>query len=616
MNARNGGDNCFQSPKQRKALQQLESRLAKIYTERGAYELALRRLIEVAHRRYKDRSPELKKLDAQRAENPTWFCGNQLMAYSTYVDKFGRDLEGVRQKVDWLLELGVNYLHLLPFLKMRPGKSDGGFAVENFLEIEPSLGNHQQLESLGKELRENGISLCSDLVLNHVADTHEWATKARNGDPSAQAFFYWKTHEEACRLEESLAQIFPQTAPGNFVYIPETGKYVWSTFYQYQWDLNYSNPEVLASMADNMLGLANLGVEVFRLDSAAFLWKRAGTNCMNQPECHWLLQCFRAMVDLVAPGVLLKAEAIVPTAELPPYFGLNEDEGRECHLAYQSSLMAGAWFSLANQNTQLLRKQINEMPEMPSGSNWICYIRCHDDIGWNVLKPEIDSAQHAQLKFASAFFGGQMAGSYANGLTFQANSPDAVHGTNGMLSDLVGWKYPDDLSGYSRYKLMLSLIFSLGGIPMIYMGDELAQPNAPSTAEDQARWVDSRDLHRPAFNDLARHQVTEEPDSRAARAFRLIKHLRQIQKSELTAINTSALQIIDTGLDSLLVFHHEDKICLFNFSAQSLILNKSRLNASGKTLRDLIEGRFFDLDEMLIEPYDSLWLIRYDASNS
>ncbi len=613
MNAPVDGKNLFQSPTQRKALEQLERKLNQIYSSRDLSQEAFRRLLEVAIRRLAERSPELKELDAQRAANPQWFSGNQLMAYSTYVDKFGGNLDGIRAKINWLRDLGVNYLHLLPFLKMRPGQSDGGFAVENFLEVEPTLGDHKQLESLVKELRANGISLCSDLVLNHVADTHEWAIKARNGDPAAQAFFYWKTEEEASRFETNLAQIFPQTAPGNFVYIPEIGKYVWSTFYQYQWDLNYTNPEVLASMADNMLGLANLGVEVFRLDSAAFLWKREGTNCMNQPECHWLLQCLRAMVDLVAPGVLLKAEAIVPTAELPPYFGQGEDEGRECHLAYQSSLMAGAWFSLANQNTQLLRKQISEMPEMPSGSNWICYMRCHDDIGWNVLKPEINPAQQSQLKYASAFFGGQVTDSYANGLTFQANSPDAVHGTNGMLSELLGWRQQEDESGFARYKLMLSLAFSLGGIPMIYMGDELAQANAPSTAEDQARWVDSRDLHRPAFDENARNQVTEEPSSRSARAFNLVKQLRQIQKSELTAVNTSALKLIDTGFDSLLVFRHEDKICLFNFSTQKMNLNKSKLGASGKTLEDRIESRYFILEDMAIEPYDSMWLIEHDA---
>ena len=613
MNARADGENCFQSPMQRKALEQLESKLAQIYTSRDRSQEAFRRLMDVATRRLAERSPELKVLDAQRAANPKWFSGNQLMAYSAYVDKFGSNLDGVREKVQWLLDLGVNYLHLLPFLKMRPGKSDGGFAVENFLEIEPTLGNHKQLESLVKELRANGISLCSDLVLNHVADTHEWAIKARNGDPAAQAFFYWKTQEEASRFESNLAQIFPQTAPGNFVYIPEVGKYVWSTFYQYQWDLNYTNPEVLASMADNMLGLANLGVEVFRLDSAAFLWKREGTNCMNQPECHWLLQCLRAMVDLVAPGVLLKAEAIVPTAELPPYFGLDENEGRECHLAYQSSLMAGAWFSLANQNTQLLRKQISEMPEMPSGSNWICYMRCHDDIGWNVLKPEIEPAQQAKLKFASDFFSGQAPDSYAKGLTFQANSPDSVHGTNGMLSELVGWQQQDDPAGFARYKLMLSLTFSLGGIPMIYMGDELAQPNAPDSAEDQARWVDSRDLHRPAFDEHARHQVAKEPDSRSARAFRLIKHLRQIQQRELTAINTSALKIIDTGCEALLAFQHANTTCVFNFSARQLHLEKSSLTAAAKPLVDLIDARIFASEEMIIEPYDSMWLIEHDA---
>lgn len=613
MTAPNHKQNPFNSIRQKIVLARLREKLGCIYTEQSEADLAMSLLKEIAAKRLAERSPALKELDRYREANPDWFCANHFMAYSTYVDKFGGNLKGVLDRVDWLESLGVNYLHLLPFLKMRPGQSDGGFAVENFLEVEPALGDLQQLEELVTALRAKGISLCSDLVLNHVADTHEWAVKARAGDSEAQACFYWKTRDEADVLEQHLPQIFPQTAPGNFVFVPEVGKFVWSTFYQYQWDLNYANPRVLAAMADNMLGLANMGVEIFRLDSAAFLWKRDGTNSMNQQECHWLLQCLRAMVELVAPGVLLKAEAIVPTAELPPYFGLDSDLGKECQIAYQSSMMAGAWFSLANQNALLLKKQLQELPAMPDGTTWICYVRCHDDIGWNVLKPDLSATGHEQLRFASRFFGGNEQDSYANGMTFQASSPDAVHGTNGMLSELVGWQDKDDVAGYSRFKLMLALAFSLGGIPMVYMGDELAQSNAPSEPDDQDKWVDSRDLHRPVFDLVAQALAQSEPASRSAKALSLVRQLRLTQKQSLKAGNTSHLQLLDTGADAILAFRHSNVSCLYNFSSTVVTLEKSVLNAGNSTLLDLIEGGTFAADTITLAPYDSLWLTEHDA---
>src|SRR5476649_2899092 len=284
------------------------------------------------------------------------------------------------RRIPHLRELGVSYLHLLPFLRARAGENDGGFAVASFDEIEPALGSNADLEALTAQLRGAGISLCSDFILNHVADDHAWAIGARNGDAQLREFFHiYPDRTEPDRYEPTLGQVFPQLAPGNFTYVEALEGWAWTTFYPYQWDLNYANPAVFAAMAQAMLRLANRGIEVFRLDSTAFLWKRAGSNCMNQPEAHVLLQALRAVVDIVAPGVLLKAEAIVPMAELPAYFG--DAAAPECHLAYHSSLMAAGWGALAEQDAGLLRSVIAATPALQPSASWLSYVRCHDDIG-------------------------------------------------------------------------------------------------------------------------------------------------------------------------------------------------------------------------------------------
>ncbi|MDH4395059.1 MAG: alpha-amylase family glycosyl hydrolase [Limnobacter sp.] len=593
----------------------IRNRLINVYKDPARVEPCLTALLALVEKRVAERSTELKKLDAERVQNPNWHCSNRMMAYSAYVDRFAGNLKGVSRRIPHLKSMGVNYLHLLPFLKMRPGQSDGGFAVEDFLQVEPRLGTNQDLLDLTQELRANGISLCSDLVLNHVSDTHAWAQAARLGDREAQAMFYWVDEAQRQSLEAHLPQIFPQTAPGNFVWVEEVQKYVWSTFYNYQWDLNYSNPNVLVAMADTLLALANMGIEAFRLDSAAFLWKRDGTNCMNHAECHWILQCLRAVIDLAAPGVLLKAEAIVPTAELPPYFGQGDAQGRECHLAYQSSIMAASWYCLANQDASLLNKMIRELPSMAADTTWISYIRCHDDIGWNVLKPELNAQGYSKLQFASQFFSGNAPGSYADGISFQANDPNAVHGTNGMLSDLVGWKDEQDEHGFARYRLLMSLVFASAGIPMIYMGDELAQSNNKDygTPED---CVDSRDIHRPAMDEDALNKAHSTPNpsetaERSVRAIHCIRSLRTIQKTHLTANNTSELQLLEpeTAHPGVLAFKNGEVICLFNFSAEKA---DCRLSLGQQLYTDLLNpGQSVDCsDGLILEPWQTRWLKR------
>jgi len=454
------------------------------------------------------RPEPLRALDRKREADPDWFIDAKLVGYCAYVDRFGGDLRGVTSRIGYLQELGIGYLHLLPFLRARSGDNDGGFAVADFDQVDPALGTMDDLEALTAALREAGISLCSDLVLNHVADEHPWAQAALRGEPDYLAFFHlFPDRSLPDRYEQTLGQVFPQAAPGNFSYVAALERWTWTTFYPFQWDLNYANPAVFAAIATTLLRLANRGVEVFRLDSAPFLWKRMGTSCTNQPEVHLILRALRAIVDLVTPAVLLKAEAIVPAAELVPYFGADAAAGHECHLAYDSGRMAAGWASLAEGHATLLQRQYATAPVMPRHCGWMSYVRCHDDIVWSVLRPDIEATGddfHTRIGEAAARLEGRRPGSFGHGMPFQSADGDGVHGTNGMTAALVGLGPQKndavDAAAWRRFALIYGLAFFSGAIPLIYMGDELAQPNNDAAADTARLQRDGRWLQRPWFD--------------------------------------------------------------------------------------------------------------------
>ena len=556
------------------------------------------------------RSPALAALDAARAAQPDWFLGQQMLGYCSYVDRLGGDLRGVAQRIPHLQELGVRYLHLLPFLKMREGENDGGFAVASFEEVEPRLGSNADLEALTARLRGAGISLCSDFILNHVADDHAWARGAREGDERLRGFFHvFADRSQPDAFERTLGQVFPQAAPGNFTHVPALGGWVWTTFYPYQWDLNWSNPEVFAAMAATLLRLANRGIEVFRLDSTAFLWKREESNCMNQPEAHLILQALRALVSIAAPGVLLKAEAIVPMRELPAYFG--QPEQPECHIAYHSSLMAAAWGSLAEQDAGLVRSVVAGTPPLPPHASWLSYVRCHDDIGWNVLRAEAaepsaaaaDGAAvpmpydaQARLAAIARFFAGA-GGSYARGEAFQSSDPHAAHGSNGMAASLVGLEAASDAAAATqgagaatpgsgsgagtladgggaevlalrRLLLLHGLALSFGALPVLYMGDELGQTNDYSFRQRPDRAMDSRWLQRPLLDEqrfAARH-VSGAQAGRVYTALRSLVATRQ----RLPALAASEARTLLPAPPAVLALQRGPAfLALYNFSGEA-----------------------------------------------
>ena len=528
------------------------------------------------------RPTALRELDRERERDPDWFIHEKRVGYCAYVDRFGGDLNGVADRVDYLESLGVGYLHLLPFLRARSGDSDGGFAVASFEEVEPALGSMRDLERLAARLRKARISLCADLVLNHVADQHPWAMAATQGDQHYRSYFHlFSDRRVPNRYEQTVAQIFPQTAPGNFTYNDALRSWVWTTFYPFQWDLNYAYPPVFASIASALLQLANHGVEIFRLDSAPFLWKRLGTACTNLPEVHQILSALRAIIDLVAPGVLLKAEAIVASTDLLPYLGVGETLGSECHLAYHSGLMAASWTALSEGRTTLLRQLLDSTPTLPAHTGWMTYVRCHDDIVWGVLRSDVEAAGDAftqRIGNAAAFLEGRRPGSFGRGVAFQSADGHAVHGTNGMTSALVGLDAADNAAGLRRFALMYGLAFAVGTVPLLYMGDELAQ--ADNRAEEDAALIalDSRWVQRPRL-DLARLQQRLDANTIAGKAYAAIKAL--IAARADTAFDAGAkVETLACGNEALLAIKRGERfVAVFNFSDTPQPVDWARLHA-------------------------------------
>ncbi len=562
------------------------------------------------------RSDELKALDREREADPDWFLRPEIIGYSAYVDRFAGDLEGVGERADYLRGLGVRYLHLLPFWKARPGDSDGGFAVSDYTAVRQGLGDIDDLEPMTRTLRKAGISACVDLVLNHAADDHPWAKAASMGDPHYRAYFHiFDDAQEVQTYEEHLGQVFPQTAPGNFTFQTDLRAWVWTTFYPFQWDLNWANPNVFTELIAIILSLANQGVEAFRLDSAAYLWKRRGTPCRNEPETHLVLQAIRAVVAIAAPAVLLKSEVVAPVAETAEYLG--GDGAPECHLAYHSSLMAAGWAALAEGRADLVHKVLAGTPAIPKGAGWITYVRCHDDIGWWSLAPQAgadNGASHDRLKRISDFYVHDTGEGFTRGMSFQTDDSDGVHGLNGMASSLAGLEAArnaaDQERAIDRIQLLYGLAFAAGGIPVIFMGDELGQTNDYSFVEDPMRRHDGRWLHRPLFD--------AEKASEASRAATLPGRLRarllslKAARMGLPPLDPeSAPRAVNLHAPAVLGFWRGRAFfALFNFSAQWRTVDLPGEKATG--WNDLLSGARLTFPTRL-KPYGMAWLTREEG---
>ena len=475
--------------------------LSRVYGAAAAPAVA-DRLVALARRTHAARPADLRALDERRLAAPDWFQRPGMLGYAAYADRFGGTLAGVGERAAYLRDLGVGYLHLMPLLSPRPDPNDGGYAVMDYRSVRPDLGTTDDLRALTTALREHGISLCLDLVLNHVAREHAWAVAARAGEQPYRDYFYvFPDREMPDAFEATLPEVFPDLAPGSFTHDDAVGGWVWTTFNDYQWDVNWANPDVLCEYAEIVCFLANLGVEVLRLDAIAFLWKRLGTDSQNQPEVHDLTRALRIVARIACPALLFKAEAIVGPTQLPAYLGVGEHAGRVSDLAYHNSLMVQVWSMLASGEVRLATLALQQLPQPPATTAWVTYLRCHDDIGWAIddtdaWRAGLDGAAHR--RFLSDWYAGSFPGSWARGLVFEENAATGDRRISGSLASLAGLEAGDP-HAVDRILLAHAVVLAFGGLPVLWMGDELGLPNDPHWAEDPAHAPDSRWVHRPVM---------------------------------------------------------------------------------------------------------------------
>lgn len=596
-----------------------------LYGERPDFDIWCNRLLEMAARGYATRPAALRLLDLRRQGEPDWFQKPDMLGYVIYVDRFAGTLRGVIDRIPYLKEIGVTYLHLMPLLESRPGPNDGGYAVADYRAVNPVLGTMDDLAELAARLRAVGISLCIDLVCNHTAKEHEWARRAAAGDPAYQEYYLMFPDRAAPdEFEKTLPEVFPDFKPGNFTYYDALDRWVWTTFNEYQWDLNYRNPAVLAEMLDIILFLANRGVEVLRLDAVAFMWKRLGTDSQNQPEAHYILQAFRALSRIAAPGLILKAEAIVSPPKLVPYLGRGAATNKECELAYHNVYMVLLWSSLAERRVTLMTRALQNMPPIPTGAAWVTYVRCHDDIGWAVTDEdaaEVGLSGPGHRAFLSEFYSGRFPDSFARGATFQFNPRTNDRRISGSCASLAGLELALEAQdsraadlAIRRVLLLYNLIFAFGGIPLLYMGDEVGLLNDSSYLNDPDLAGDNRWMHRPPM-DWAR--VAERVDwwSPVGRIFNGLQVMLAARRRTAAFHAQAGAYPVWTHNDAVFGLLRDSPrgrvLALANFSERPQAVPGYRLHEMyfGGRLVDRLTGRAMEsAPGITLEPYEALWL--------
>ena len=580
---------------------------------------ALEQLCGQMYRFYTERKAALKRMDRERAKNPQWYKGNRMVGMMMYTDAFAGDLKGVLKHLNYIEECGVNYLHLMPLLDTPEGRSDGGYAVSDFRKVRPDLGTMEDLECLAAECHKRDVSICLDFVMNHTSEDHEWAKKARMGDPEYQSrYFVYDNYDLPAQFERTVPEVFPTTAPGNFTWVADAGKYVMTTFYPYQWDLNYWNPVVLNEMVGNMLNLVNRGIDVIRIDAVPYIWKQLGTNCRNLPQVHSIVRIMRIICEIVCPGVLLLGEVVMEPDKVVPYFGSVEKP--ECHMLYNVTTMAATWNSVATKDIRLLRQQMNVVSSLPKDYVFLNYLRCHDDIGWGLDYPwlkqfGIDEVSHK--KYLNDFLTGQYPGSFGRGELYNSDpeSGDArLCGTTASLCGIEKAAYERDeeaLKKAVRLDLMLhAYMLSQSGIPVIYSGDEIGQENDYTYHENPKKWDDSRYLHRGSFRwDLEKKRSVK--GSLQETIFEGIKKLESIRAQFPVFCTDAEVWTIDTWDDAVLGLvrrsGEEKLIALFNFSEFDKV---AWINEEDGMYKDLISGRRLEAKGVQIPAYGVYWLMR------
>lgn len=579
----------------------------------------LEEVLDILARYWLDRPGALQRRDDEREADPHWYASEKVVGIVLYVDLFSDNLAGLRDHIPYFERLGVTYLHLMPLFAVPHGENDGGYAVSDYRAVNPDLGTMEDLSQLATALRQRGISLVLDFVFNHTSDDHAWARNAKAG--RSEYLDYYLTFSDRAmvdRYQKHLRDIFPTVRKGSFTWNEAIQRWVWTTFNSYQWDLNYANPAVFRAMAEEMLFLANQGVEVLRLDAVAFVWKREGTNCENQPEAHTIIRAFNAMARIAAPSMIFKSEAIVHPDDVISYL-----DPRECQLSYNPLLMALLWESLATRETNLLIHSLRHRERLPDGCAWVNYLRCHDDIGWTFDDEDarhLGIDPHGHRKFLNDFYTGRFPGSFARGMPFQFNPDNGDLRISGTLSSLAGLEAALDQEDNTmielavrRINMLRSILVSIGGIPLLYAGDEYGMLNDYTYLSDPAKINDSRWVHRAKKRWAAADDLTD-AETLEWRFFHEMATLFKLRK-RLPAFHNGGLELVDTGNPHLFAYSRaaggQRLLIVNNFSEFDQVMPVADLIAAGMTQesQDVLSRQPLSLKtDLTIGGYRYLWI--------
>ncbi|MBR1684915.1 MAG: alpha-amylase family protein [Clostridia bacterium] len=575
-------------------------------------------MLATIYRAWEERPQSMRELDSVREADPDWYKGHDLVGMLMYVNAFAGNLQGVRSHLDYIRESGVNYLHLMPLLESPVGRSDGGYAVSDFRRVQPELGTMEDLSALAEDCHAQGMSVCLDFVMNHTSEDHAWAKRAKNGEKAYQdRYFFYDNWEIPNAYEQTVPQVFPTTAPGNFSWCPEAGKVVMTTFYPYQWDLNYANPVVFNEMTDNMLFLCNHGIDIIRLDAVPYIWKALGTSCRNLRQVHTLVRMMRMICEIVCPATLLLGEVVMEPSKVVPYFGTVEKP--ECHLLYNVTTMASLWHTVATADVRLLAYQLQQVFALPRAYTFLNYLRCHDDIGWGLdygFLSQFGQQEVPHKKFLNDYFTGRFPGSSSQGELYNDDPRlgDArLCGTTASLCGLTSARAAGDAEGIEnalRLDLMLhALMFTLSGIPVLYSGDEIGRDNDRDYHLNSLKADDSRYLHRGNLPwDIA--EKRKDPEAIEGRLHSSICFMEKLRREHVVFDATADTWLLHTGNDQILGIGRykdgEKLLGLFNFSrsgATAWVMDTDLYT-------DLFSGEKRDAGAVPLAPGGFIWLYK------
>lgn len=567
---------------------------------------------------YQGRNESLKELDRNRESNIGWYKANDLLGMCLYVKPFAGTLKGVQSKLDYIQECNVNYLHFMPLLDTVDGRSDGGYAVADFRKIKPELGTMEDLQELTADCHARGISCCMDFVMNHTSEDHEWAKRARAGEKEYQdRYFFYDNWDVPNEYEKYVPQVFPTTAPGNFTWLEDAQKIVLTSFYPYQWDLNYRNPVVFNEMAANMMFLSNQGIDIVRIDAVPYIWKELGTDCRNLPQVHTIVRMCRMICEVVCPGTILLGEVVMAPEKLAPYFGPVDKP--ECHMLYNATTMCTMWSTVATRDTRLLRHQMDQVNNLPKEYIFLNYIRCHDDIGWGLDYPwlawNFNQQEVPHKKYLNDFFTNKIP-SYARGELYNDDPRLGDARLCGTTASLLGIESAETAGDAHKLELatdfdLMLHAFLLGqtGLPILYAGDEIGQLNDYTYHQDPNKCEDSRYLHRGNFLwDEAENR--NDTATRQGKLFQGLQTLESIRREHPVFGADANLWTFWAGHENLLGLKRElnGKVftAVYNFSENP---HTAFLEAYGKHV-DLVTGEEVNITGTWELPaYGFVWLL-------